>query len=283
MLKTINSVPFLDISSVFEKLQVIDAQEKLRELLSLGGTEFYDTDKQFVRKPNVSIVGLGGLSFDFQKISAKHELPIRNSNAVIEFAEIERMFQPLQAVGGFFSYLNTTNLSSTEMSEVLTSHNHFSTLHLSYINFGIFGISSLVENEINSQRDILHIARITEARTQVQSNPPIVVLDPEHLETYSQVLKQTQQRRNGLSKSDKLSKRDFLESANGLFPASKATAVIVSITLRNLIKFINLIDDLGKEEELKRVLYQLATISNILWPTLFKHPSTFSYKLPEHL
>lgn len=283
MIKTINSVPFLDISAVFEQLKTVATDTKLTELLRLSGVEFYDSEKQFVQKPQVCIVGFGGLSFDLQRKSQSDNLPIRTSKAVLTFSEIQEMFQPLQAVGGYFSYLNSTNLNDVEIMDTMVSHGHYSTLHLSYINIGIFGISSLVENEINSQRDMLHIARITEARTQVQSNPPVIVLYPEHLESYTQVLAEAKRQRSKLSKTPKLSNRDFFESANSLFPASKATAVIVSVTLRNLIKFINLLDDQGKEDELKRVLYQLAQISNILWPSVCKHPNSYSYTLPKHL
>jgi len=283
MIKTIASTPFLDTVAAFESISTVTSKNKLRELLSSTGVTFYDTEKNFIKEASVSICGFGGLGFDFTSQSTDSVIPIRDTSSLLSYTDIKNMFNPLQATGGFMSYLNTGNLDSDKMISVMAEHGHYSTLHLSYINIAIFGISSLVENEINCQRDMMHIARITEARTGVQSQPPLAVLYPEQVEFFKEVYTKTQKVRAAMPKKVGSSKRDFFESSNSIYSGAKGTGVIISITLKNLMKLISLLDDSGKEEEFKRVLLQLSKITHTLWPHFFKSPNKYSYTLPEHL
>lgn len=283
MIKHISSVPFLDTVALFKSISSTKSSHKLKELLAEAGTTFFDEERNFIKKASISVCGFGGLGFDFSKTSAPNALPIRNTTAELNFDELHHMYNPLQATGGFMSYLNTGNLASQEMIDIMAKHGHFSTLHLSYVNIAIFGISSLVENEINCQRDMMHIARITEARTSVQSQPPIVVLYPEQLKSFQKVYEATKKVRSSMPRKIGTSFRDAWESSNSIYPGAKGTGVIISITLKNLGKLVLLLNDNGKEEEFKRVLSQINDISHTLWPHFFKETNSYKYKLPKHL
>jgi len=280
--KDINRIRFFDGVTLFESIRDTPIQDKLRIILSNSGVGFYDYQKNFVKKPSVGIIGIGGLSFDFSK--ATKNIHIRNSNASLNIDEIKDIFSPMSAVGGYMSYLNSGNLDVQQMINVMTKYNHFSTLHMSYINLGIFGISSLVENEFNCQRDIMHLARITEARTSVQSDPPLTVLYPEYLPHFKKLLAVSRKERHNSEKLNKSkpSQKNHYEAANSLYPASKTTGLIVSITLKNLLKLVSMLADNGKEEEMKRVLTLINDTCHSLWPSFFKPTREYDYDLPKH-
>lgn len=275
----INQVPFLDAVDLFDSIKNVPASRKLSHLLKNSGVKFYDEELLYVKEPSVSIAGIGGLSFNLTQVKTEeNNLPIRNTNSHITFKEISNLFTPLQAVGGYMSYLNTGGLNEEEMIDKMVEYRHFSTLHLSYVNIAIFGISSLVENEINCQRDSMHIARITEARTNVQVSPPIVIHDERFLSITQKIRDYVSKKQGQLVKPSDMSARDFYEATNSLYPSSKATGVIISLTLKNLRKFVDLLNDNGKESELKRVLASINDFSHLLWPQYFQKTEAYDYK-----
>ena len=69
---------------------------------------------------------------------------------------------------GAFSYLNPKGVPPQEMWKTVAKHSHFSVAHSAMLSFVICGHSCAVENELNSQRDVVHLARLTVARTNAQ-------------------------------------------------------------------------------------------------------------------
>jgi hypothetical protein len=129
------------------------------------------------------------------------------------------------------------------------------------------GHSCGVENEFNSQRDLIHISRLTVARTQAQKDPPIVVLHEDHIPYYQRVLEQTQQILRDAPAT--LSERGQLESRNLLFPAAKGSMMMITASLRNLQKLMPGMTDMGKEEEYKRILGKMKQVLGGVWRELF--------------
>ncbi len=277
--KDINGIRFFDTIAIFDSIAQSENINKLSSLMKNTGVSFYDENYCFIKKPSVGLIGLGGLAFNLSSEDSK--IRVKNTNAAFTTNEISKIFEPLQASGGFMSYLNTGNLTPPEMIEIMHTSNHLSTLHMSYINIGIFGISSLVENEFNCQRDLIHLARITEARASVQDRPPISVLYPEFYDSYKKVYDLSYSLRSKIA-SNNLSKKDMLESVNAMYPASKATALIISGSLRNIRKLTDLLGDNGKEEEMKRILAMINDFCHQLWPQFFNETSSYNFTPPSH-
>jgi hypothetical protein len=147
------------------------------------------------------------------------------------------------------------------------------------VSFYIFGHSCGVENELNCQRDIVHVARLTVARTAAQANPPVCVPTAHALPAYRQVVRATRLARQALGAvppgGSGLSKRDWSEAANLLFPAAKAHVVVVSGTLRSFQKLVGAIADTGKEAEFRNVLWLINNNLHGLLPDMFAGSSTY--------
>jgi hypothetical protein len=62
---------------------------------------------------------------------------------------------------------------------------------------------------------------------------------------------------------------DRHESRNLVFPAAKATLVLVTGSLRSLQKLVGAIDDEGREVEYRRCLSALGEVLHALHPALF--------------
>jgi hypothetical protein len=132
----------------------------------------------------------------------------------------------MKAFGAFMSYLNTGDKTPEGMLDTLREHGHPSTEHMVFLNIFIGGITISVENEFNCQRDIIHLARITEARTQVQANPPYVVLDESLLDAYISVRDHINRQISQVANSGH--GKDFLEASHTMHSSCKATAIIIS-------------------------------------------------------
>jgi hypothetical protein len=164
----------------------------------------------------------------------------------------------MMAYSGMMSYLNSGRLSVGEISAAMSAKGHGSVAHTVQVSVLVSGVTTAVENEFNSQRDLVHLSRVTVARTSIQSNPPIVVRDPMMLDAYRRVAKVATAERSLLTGTG----RDFQEFANQLFPVAKATAFIMTGTLRNLFKLTSAASDDGKEREFRGVLAKVDQLLN---------------------
>lgn len=262
-----NGVTLINLEHLWAQVKSIPAKNRLKELMKAGGVQFFqDTDcpYQFISKPSVGIVGIGGIPVD--------QLPLDN---------IHNSLKRMMGYSASMSYLNPQNLESGKMFELVAERGEFSVAHTCMINMIILGLSVAAEAELNTQRDVIHLSRVTIARTAAQDNPPIVVLYPEALPATKQVYSAIQQTLSALEKPSHIAKQDWRETINTLYPAAKATAVMVSGSVRNLQKLMSSIDDNGKEEEYRRILSQMNDSLSALFPEMFHQNHQFNHP-PKH-
>lgn len=100
---------------------------------------------------------------------------------------IRKSLRNQMGMTAMFSYLNRRAVPAEEMWEVVAGLGHFSVGHAAHLSFVLVGHSCAVENEINSQRDVVHLGRLTVARTRAQKDPPLVVQLPELLPAYKEL------------------------------------------------------------------------------------------------
>ena len=246
---------FLDLQTIWQNCQNHPPKDRLRIFFKNSGVTFYDEECNFVQHPSVAIVGVGGIPI--QRINERPHL----LGQPITVEQLRKNFTDMMGFCGFMSYLNPKNQTPAKMSEIMLKHGHFSTGHALYLNIAVMGFSCAVENELNCQRDIIHLSRVTVARTIAQNNPPIVVLDPKALPLFRQVYQQTQQLLTEQKRND--------ECLNNLFPAAKATMTILSASLRNFQKLVSAQDDQGKEIEFRNILKKIHLCLHPIFPEIF--------------
>ncbi|MCS4089960.1 FAD-dependent thymidylate synthase [Rhizobium sp. BK176] len=260
---------FISLGSVFDALIDVPHTQLLAEFLDLTGVSWHDTtaydDPRFVKDFSVNIAALGGIPFVRM---AGGELALANTpHQRFDLLSYQAAIRSMMAYSGMMSYLNSGRLSVDEISDAMNSKGHGSVAHTVQVSILVSGVTTAVENEFNSQRDLVHLSRVTVARTSIQSNPPIVVRDPALLDAYRRVAKVAAAERALLSGAG----RDFQECANQLFPAAKATAFIMTGTLRNLFKLTGAVSDDGKEREFRDVLAKVdQLLKGLLGPVTAK-------------
>ncbi len=132
----------------------------------------------------------------------------------------------------------------------------------------VAGVNINTEAEMNCQRDLVHLSRLTVARTAIQEEPAIVAPDQRSYEIAQIVYNAT---RSVLDATrPERPTRDDQEIRNAFYPVNKATAFMVSGTLRNVAKVTEFVDDEGKEREYRRVLGKIRATLQPIWPELFK-------------
>lgn len=280
--RKIDDVNFIDSYQLWNSLSNVAAEDRAREIMRNGGAQFFDEEKFYVKQPSVAIIGIGGIPVRWTDQTPTDSIELACAkNVPMNISTIRQSMLDMIGFGGFFTYLNPRNHSPEAMQQIMQDHNHFSTAHSVYLNFMILGISTAVENEFNSQRDLIHLTRLTEARTQSQSSPSVVVLYPEYLNLYQQVLSQSQKMAESVSISP-INKADGLETRNLLFPAAKATILGINATVRNLQKLVDGIEDKGKEEEYRRAVAMINDNLAALIPTMFKRSAERGFHYPAH-
>ncbi len=233
----------LDLSHLWNSIDQIPHDQKLSSFLKNGGVKFYDKACRFVKTPKVALVGIGGLGFEIKDDT----LFLGGSPANLKTLGIK--MKEMMGLTGAFSFMNPKSQSGSEMADICFTHGHYSICHSATVNLILLGYSVGVENELNSQRDLVHLGRITVARTKAQNKPPLVVLDESHLDLYQRVVSYIDHEIEGLD-----AKGDALESRNLIYPAAKATACLMTGSIRNIQKVLGSINDTGKEFEYIRLL-----------------------------
>jgi hypothetical protein len=250
-----SSPNLISLGSVFDALAQVPAEQLLAGFLDATDVTWHEPtnpdEPRFVSDFSVKIVALGGIPFIRMEDG---QMALANSpDRPFDLCGYRSSIKSMMAYSGMMSYLNSGRLSVDEICAAMGLKGHSSVAHTVQVSLLVSGVSVAVENEFNSQRDLVHLSRITVARTSIQSSPPIVVRDTSMLDAYRRVAKVAAAERLLLVGSG----RDFQESANQLFPSAKATAFIMTGTLRNLFKLTSTISDDGKEREFRDVLTQV--------------------------
>ncbi len=247
---------FLPLLGCFQRLDGVPHHQRLEALLRDVGCEFYE--EGLIKSPVVAIVGVGGIM-----VSGVNPLHIGGFECNIHW--IRDRFEEARALGGYMSYLNSSDKSVKDMVQIQSHHGHFSSGHLCPVTVGLFGISTGVEHEFDCQRDLVYLARLTVSRTAVQNTPPFVVMDSAQCDVY----RNTREAIKTIHSSFPAQNRDGLESANSIWPKCSATAVLLSGSLRNFQKLISQKTDAGKEREYRLLLTRLEEVLYSLAPDMF--------------
>eukprot|EP00466_Bigelowiella_natans_P007618 jgi/Bigna1/71256/fgenesh1_pg.15_\ len=243
-------------------------QRKMRQKMDQG--------RLFVRDPVLAVSAIGGIPIRLGTSVPRDcvELGIGpvGKGPVVHVKDLADAFRRQMGLAGFPSYLNPKGISADQMWDVVAKHRHFSVAHAASVSFVMAGHSCAVENEFNCQRDIIHIARLTVARTAAQANPPLVVPHRELLPAYRRVRESTA----GLIEEMKQRKRpeemnvgDWQEARFAMFPAAKAHVAVVTGSLRNLQKLSGEMSSGGKEIEYVRLLSKMNDSLHAMLPDMF--------------
>lgn len=257
---------WLRLDSLWQSAKGVPAKDRLTELMKAGGVQFFADAEypcQFVSKPVVAIVGVGGIPLDKQGF---------------DDTKVVDAFKAMMGYSASFSYVNPTD--PTQMFGIVADRGEFSVSHTCSLNIIILGLSTAAEIELDTQRDLVHLSRVTVARSASQDQPPVVALYPEALPIAKQMMAATRQLLGDSEKPDHLDKQDWREAVNLFQPLSKATMVMVSGSLRGFQKLLMSINDNGKEEEYRRILAQMNESLSALFPEIFVPNDSRNFNYP---
>lgn len=161
-----------------------------------------------MKTPMLALVAVGGLPI----CASDRSLHLRLGDLKVPMA-LEKLRAALRSQMGMtamFSYLNRRGHEPEEMWKVVAKLGHFSVGHTAHLSFVLVGHSCAVENEFNSQRDVVHLGRLTVARTRSQKDPPLVVQRPELLPVFKDIRKQVQAAiLSKVAEREKMESKDF--------------------------------------------------------------------------
>jgi hypothetical protein len=187
---------------------------------------------------------VGGLLIDWTDGEAA-ELSFSGMPGKFTIAELRRSLRMGAGACALMTYLNPHDREFGELAQVALENKHRSILHGVHLSMLIAGNSLAIEQEISSQRDLIHLARLTVAKTRVQDFPPLTIFDHSLLELADKIYGfQALLMRSRIEDSRKV-EREFL---NSMWPAAKSSMILVSGSFRNLIRFSE--SGVGKEQEL---------------------------------
>jgi hypothetical protein len=271
----VEGVPCVDLALLFQAVRGVPPAKRLRALLAEAGVAFHDAERDLVRAPAAALVAVGGLplrrhdeGWSLGGTAPDPDLPAR-------VREAQR-----QAMGhaAAMTYLNPRDASPEDLCAAVLGRGHASIAHVASVTVLLAGLSTAVENELNGQRDLVHLARLTEARTAAQADPPACVLDARDVPLFRAALDQARAALAALPADDRAAP-DRHEAHHLLFPAAKATLVLITGSLRSLEKLTAAIDDPGREIEYRRCLAALNDVLGALHPGLFRATEAYPWRV----
>lgn len=278
--KKIGDVLLINSYTLWESINGYALEHRARELLKNVECSFYDEDYKLLKKPVVGITGIWGMPLYRDATCSEEELMLWKWGKKLSLVQLRSYVEDMMAFGAFYSYLNPNDKNAADMNHMLQDHAHFSTAHTSSLNIIVAGASTCVENEFMCQRDILHFCRLTEARTKAQNEPVYSVLYPELLWMYKDIQNYIYQTKETIQPL--ITNKNMLEWANLAASSAKATLFMVTWSLKNYQKLLAYLNDDGKEEEYKRLLYLMNTSLHGLFPSLFLASAWYTYQPPKH-
>jgi len=262
----VDGVPCLDLSRFWSTVHGIAPAKRLRVLLAEAGVTFHDAEHDLVRAPAAALVAVGGLPL------RRHDEGWSLGSFSPDRALLARVREAQRQAMGYaaaMTYLNPRDTAPEPLLEAVLARGHTSVAHVASVTLLLAGLSTAVENELNGQRDLVHLARLTEARTAAQGDPPVCVLDARDVPLFRAVLDHARATLSALPGDDR-APADRHESRNLALPAAKATLVLVTGSLRALQKLVSAMDDEGRELEYRRCLTAINDALHPLHPSLFR-------------
>ncbi|HEX8699893.1 MAG TPA: hypothetical protein VF815_13705 [Myxococcaceae bacterium] len=264
----VEGVPCLDLARFWSGVQGLAPAKRLRVLLAEAGVTFHDAEQDLVREPAASLVAVGG--FPLRRHGEGWSLGSLPPDSAL-LARVREAQRQAMGHAAAMTYLNPRDTAPEVLLDAVLARGHASVAHVASVTLLLAGLSTAVENELNGQRDLVHLARLTEARTAAQSDPPVCVLDARDVPLFRAVLGHARATLSALPGDDR-SAADRHESRNLAMPAAKATLVLVTGSLRALQKLVSAMDDEGRELEHRRCLRALNDALYPLHPGLFRPP-----------
>ena len=240
--------PTISMEQLFSELGPVAKQDKLIAALGLAGCQSWDEEGRYIKGSSISLAGIGGLPVSKELLGT-----CRQDGKTI------------MATSAAMSYLNSGGKSLDDLYGTVTDKGHFSIAHTMTANLLVAGVSTAVENEFNSQRDVVHLSRVTVGRTSIQQRPPIITPTEDDYPVTRAITEFTDHQLAGIQPS----KLDDWERRNILYPSAKATLFLATASLRNFQKLVSQKNDGGKEAEYRTTLTQIEECLNTLWPELF--------------
>jgi hypothetical protein len=270
----ISGVPCLDLTLLFRSVRGVPPAKRLRALLAGAGVAFHDAERDLVRAPAAALVAVGGLPLRRHDGGWSLGPTAPASDLLARVGEGQR-----EAMGhaAAMTYLNPRDASPEELARTVLGRGHGSIAHVASVTLLLAGLSTAVENELNGQRDLVHLARITEARTLAQGDPPVCVLDARDVPLFRAALDHARASLAALPADDR-APADRHEGQHLVFPAAKATMVLVTGSLRSLQKLVSAVDDEGRELEYRRCLSAVNNVLYPLQPGLFRPTKAYPWR-----
>lgn len=235
--------PFLDFDKLNQSLCVASSN-KLSQIYEKMGGLFHDEEKELMKGAVIGIVSVGGLPVEVSGADVKL------LGVTVTPEKLKQEFNKMYGMSSFMSYLNPNQVPLDILGQATLDRGHTSILHTVSLGVLVVGISSGVEHEISSQRDIVHLSRLTVSKTKAQESPCLVLRNPKYIQSYKSILHQIKHTLSEVTDND-------LETRNLLYPSSKASAVLITGSVKNFKKLISLKDCGGKEDEFIELLEKL--------------------------
>lgn len=262
---------FIDLPLLLESIQRRPIEERARELMLAAGCYLWEGHSRIIQAPSARLAAIGGMGV------------ASLLNIGLDPAGIAKLTRQSAGAAASMSYLTLPGGSTdSAYQKIAIGLGHGSCLHAVHVSVLLAGISTAAENELNSQRDLVHLARLTESRTKAQSQPTLVCMDPGMVFCAQAALESFDDVREEALAGSSLGSKDALETVNNLAPAMRAGVVLVSATLRSFQKLFDAIEDEGKEMEYREALRSVRAQLAQLWPELFaKDPWSQHFAKPK--
>jgi hypothetical protein len=240
--REIDGVRFVSLPAVGAAMTGAAPADRLVRLLEACGARFHPSPyDRFVAEPVVALAGIGGLLFDWEREDPPDTVRLHGLTGPLSPDALGAALRAACGASALFTYLNPRDRPLPDLGATALRLGHRSVLHAAAANVLIAGHSNAVEHELASQRDLVHLSRLTVNRTTAQSDPPLRIVDAGLLPAAAEIMRLTRQHVSTVDDTT----ADALEYRHALFPAAKASAILLSGSVRNLVKLA----DAGVDKE----------------------------------
>lgn len=241
--RDIDGVRFVSLPALGAAMAGAAPADRLLRLLRACGAEFHPPPyDRFVAAPVVALAGIGGLLFDWDPDDPPGTVRLHALTGPLEPAALGAALRAACGASALFTYLNPRDRDLPALGATALRLGHRSVLHAAAANVLVAGHSNAVEHELAGQRDLVHLSRLTVNRTTAQGDPPLRIVDAGMLPAAAEIMRLT---RTHVSTVDGVCAGDTLEFRHALFPTAKASVVLLSGSVRNLLK----VADAGVDKE----------------------------------
>lgn len=271
MTKDSASLQCVDLPTLLVSVQGLRIEDRAKSIMLATGCEFWAGHARIAKGPSARLAAIGGL-------------PVAGLlKAGLDVEKIGQLTRQSAGAAGAMSYLTIPDgQADTAYKKIAIGLGHGSCLHAVYASVFLAGISTAAENELNGQRDLVHLARLIESRTKAQNKPVLVCMDETMVPRAQQCLDIFDGLREDTLSRSTMEPKDALETVNNLAPAMRAGVVLVSATLRDFQKLFEAIGDDGKEMEYRAALQFIQAQLAQIWPELFaKDPWSQHFAKPK--